>query len=123
MTADDVVLVLIWAAAIPATAFVFLYPVMARNFYREWIGRALFASSLGLATLLDLSLLSNMTNRDYLHRDFIRITVMSIVTVGANFKLLALLLGKFGAWRTARDRFTSHYSDQYDDDDPAKTFQ
>lgn len=100
MSYQTLVDILIIAAAIPATLFVLLYPLLSPQFWRSWIGRALFTSSAGLAALLDLSLLAK-----WFHLILPRTVVAGILTLialGAILKLAALLREKWLVIRSGR---------------------
>ena len=86
---------LVIAAAIPATLFVVLYPILSPSFWRSWIGRALFTSSAGLAALLDLSLLAKWFGL-ILAREVVSM-ILLLIALGAWLKLAALLREKFRA--------------------------
>lgn len=90
---------LVIAAAIPATAFVVLYPILSPQFWRSWIGRALFTSSLGLALLLDLSLAAKWF--EWLAPRAVLTGILIVIALGAWLKLAALLREKFHATRRA----------------------
>lgn len=84
---------LVIAAAVPATLFVVLYPILSPQFYRSWIGRALETSSFGLAALLDLSLLAKWFGL-ILAREVVT-GILVVIAAGAWLKLAALLREKF----------------------------
>lgn len=92
---------LVIAGAVPATLFVLLYPILSPQFYRSWIGRALFTSSFGLAALLDLSLLAKWFHL-ILPREVVAMIVL-LIAVGAWLKLAALLREKWLAVRSDHD--------------------
>lgn len=91
MNATDWALVLVWVAAVPQTIFILLYG-FTNQWWRSMIGKALFASSLALALLLDLSLLT------YYYPGLLEPwesnIVLAIVPLGAVLKLAAILLDK-----------------------------
>ena len=89
MTADLAALLLIVGTAPAITLFTVLYGLTTK-WWQQWIGRALFLSSMGLALLVDISLLYRVLGDDYALRDVVRLTVYSIIFLGAWFKLIAL---------------------------------
>lgn len=92
MTADDAAVALIIAAAPAATLFPILYAWVARGiWWRIPTGRALMASSTGLALLIDISLAYKMFGDDYALRDVVRLSVYALIVLGAWLKLGALL--------------------------------
>ena len=88
---------LVIAAAIPATLFVILYPILSPQFYRSWIGRGLFTSSAGLAALLDLSLLAKWFT--IILDRWIVAGILVLIAAGAWLKLAALVHEKWLACR------------------------
>lgn len=98
MSVIDWALVLVWAAAVPQTVFIVGYGFL-NDWWTSWVGRALFTSSLALALLLDVSLVS------YYYPDLIPAWVSNIILVvvvaGAFLKLTALTLDKLAkrSWR------------------------
>lgn len=104
MSADDAAVLLIVATAVPITLFSIGYTFTARGWWREWVGRALFTSAWGLALLVDISLLYNWLGDNYPWRDEVRLTVYSIICVGAWFKLIALVVEKRRAYIERRTK-------------------
>src|SRR5688572_16925216 len=98
MSADTAALAIVVLIAFPINAFTLLY-AFTTPWWLEWIGRALFVSSLGLMLLVDISLLYNWLGDDYPGRDMVRLTVYSIVCLGAWFKLTAYFAEKRRARR------------------------
>lgn len=89
MIANVIATVLVILAAIPATIFPLLY---SRSPWRETlIGRALMTSTVGLALLVDISLLYKVFGDEYFARDVVRLVVYFIITAGAYLNLWALL--------------------------------
>lgn len=89
---------LVIAAAVPATLFVVLYPLLSPQFWQTWIGRALFTSSAGLAALLDLTLLSKWFEL-LVPRELLSL-ILALIAAGAWLKLGALVLAKRAAFRS-----------------------
>lgn len=103
MTYQTLVDLLVIVAAIPATLFVILYPFLSPQFWRSWIGRALFTSSIGLAALLDLSLMAKWFHT-ILAREVVA-AILVLIAAGAWLKVAALLNSKwpaFKAWLAQR---------------------
>lgn len=93
MTYERLVDYLVIAAAIPATLFLILYPILSPQFYRTWIGRALFTSAGGLAALLDISLLAKWFHL-IIPREVL-VGILVLIAAGAWLKLAALLREKW----------------------------
>jgi hypothetical protein len=89
----DWALVLIWISAVPQTLFIGIYG-LTNHWWLSWIGRALFASSFGLALLLDLSLFQYYFPTVLGEQPWLTNVILVIVAAGANLKLFALLLDK-----------------------------
>lgn len=89
MTAEELGTVLLWAAVIPTNGFVLLY-TLTLNWWQEWIGRALFTSSLGLALFVDLSVARRLLG-DYAGREQALLGVFVVVVLGAWLKFGALI--------------------------------
>lgn len=100
-SADQTVEWLVWATAPPATLFTFIYG-LTTPWWRSMIGRALLVSSSALALLIDLSLLYQWLGPEYLGRSYVRVTVFSLVCLGAWLKLAALAGMKIDARRSRR---------------------
>lgn len=98
MNADLLAVVLILAAAPPATLFPLLYGLTA-PWWRAWIGRALFASSLGLGLLIDISLLYKVFGDNYALRDVVRLSVYFIIVCGAWLTFTAWIIERRDARR------------------------
>jgi len=90
MTADNAAYVLLIASAPPATLFPLLYG-FTLPWYASLIGRALMISSVGLALLVDISLAYRILGAEYQARDFVRISVFSLITIGSYLQLWALI--------------------------------
>lgn len=92
MNADTAATVLVIAAAPAATLFPFVYAWVARGiWWRTPTGRALMASSTGLALLIDISLVYKAFGDDYALRDAVRLSVYALIALGAWLKFGALL--------------------------------
>ena len=89
MTYQTLVDYLVIGAAIPATLFVILYPIILPKLWRSWVGRALWTSSFGLAALLDLSLLAKWF--DLILPRVVVAGILAVIMLGAILKLAALL--------------------------------
>ncbi|WP_067428394.1 putative phage holin [Nocardioides jensenii] len=89
MSADMLALLLIVAAAPPATVFPLLYGLSA-PWWRSLVGRALMTSSLGLAFLIDISLAYKAFGDNYALRDVVRLSVYALIVCGAWMQFLAL---------------------------------
>ena len=92
MSADTLAVVLVVLAAPPATLFPPFYAWISRNrWWRNPTGRALMASSTGLALLIDISLAYQFLGDDYALRDVVRLTVYTVIVAGAWLKFGALI--------------------------------
>lgn len=92
MSADTAAFLLVLTIAPPATLFPFCFAWIARGvWYRNMTGRALMTSSVGLALLVDISLVYQLLGDDYALRDVVRLTVFAVIAAGAWQKLIALL--------------------------------
>lgn len=92
MSADFAAVLLIIAAAPPATVFPFAYAWIARGiWWRTPIGRALMTSSTALALLIDISIAYKAFGDDYALRDAVRLSVFALIAAGTWLKLGALL--------------------------------
>lgn len=92
MNADTAATVLVIAAAPAASLFPFVYAWVARGiWWRTPTGRALMASSVGLALLIDISLVYKAFGDDYALRDAVRLSVYALIALGAWLKFGALL--------------------------------
>ena len=103
MTADTAAVLLVVAAAPAATAFPLWYGLTA-PWWRSLIGRALMTKAVGLALLIDISILYKFLGDDYALRDVVRLTVYALITVGVWMQFSALLLEQH---RARRDHRTS----------------
>ena len=99
MSADTAAVILVVMAAPAATAFPFAYAWIARGiWWRTPTGRALMTSSTALALLIDISLAYQAFGDDYALRDVVRLSVYSLIVLGAWLKLGALIY----EWRSNR---------------------
>lgn len=110
MSVDDVAVLLILAAAPPQTAFAIIYG-LGSPWWRSPVGRALFTKALGLALLIDISLIYHWLGDNYALRDVVRLTVYSVIVVGAWLQFGALIHEKRIGHR---DRFR-HVGDESGD--------
>lgn len=96
-TYEQLVDTLVLPTAIEATLFVLIYGATT-HWWTTWIGRALLTSSLGLALLLDTSLLNRWFG--FVLPDWGLIVMLVVIFGGATLKLTALLTEKYDAWHT-----------------------
>lgn len=89
MNADVIALILVLAMAPPATLFPILYAF--RPWWKSLIGRALMTHSVGLALLIDISLLYKAFGDDYPGRDVVRLAVYAVILVGVTGQCIALI--------------------------------
>lgn len=89
MSVDTLATVLIASMVVPATLFPVVYAT--RPWYRTMIGRALMTMSVGMALLVDISLLYRFFGDDYPGRDAVRLIVFGIIAAGLWYQFLALL--------------------------------
>lgn len=88
---EQLIIDLVYLAAPAQTAFVLIYGSgIWSKWWRSLIGRALFTKSLGLALLLDLSLVGEWVG-PYPHQAEVGLAVVALVTIGAYLQLAALL--------------------------------
>lgn len=102
MNTDLVALVLICAAAPAQTVFVLVYG-LGSPWFRSVVGRALFTKALGLALLIDISIAYQFLGDDYALREVVRLSVFTLIAVGAWLQLGALV---YERRRRGRDRFS-----------------
>lgn len=105
MSADTAAILLVLAAAPAQTLFIVIYG-FGSPWWRSLVGRALFTKALGLALLVDLSLLYHWLGDGYYLRDVVRLSVYALITAGAWLQLVALLKEKFQGRRDDADRFS-----------------
>lgn len=98
MSADTASLILILIAAPAQTMFILIYG-LGSPWWRSLLGRALFTKALGLALLVDISVLYHFLGDEYVYRDVVRVTVFSLIAVGAWLQLMALIKEKYVARR------------------------
>lgn len=96
-TAEHLDLILIWMAAPAQTLFIVLYA--PTRWWTQLIGSALFTSSLALALLLDLTLISRYWRELPM---WVGPAVFVIVTMGAYLKLAALVALRIQRWLRKR---------------------
>lgn len=92
MSADTIALVMVAIMAPFATLNVILYALYP--WYRSLIGWRLMAGDLGLALLIDISLLYKAFGDSYALRDVVRLTVYALVLVGVLFTTCTLILAQ-----------------------------
>ncbi|MCZ4498859.1 MAG: hypothetical protein JWQ74_1412 [Marmoricola sp.] len=90
MTADDIRFALVAIATLPATGFTIVYG-LGSPWYKSLLGRALFTHALGMALLIDISVLYKFFGDDYAGRDVVSITVYAVIIVGTWAQFIALL--------------------------------
>lgn len=100
MSTETLALAIIWAAAPPATLVPVLYAIAAR-WYRTLEGRALMASTLALALLIDLALLFRAWDGHPVFKQRAAIAVYALICVGA---WLMFLFVARSAWSALRSR-------------------
>lgn len=105
MSADTIAVMLILIAAPAQTLFALIYG-FASPWWRSLIGRALLTKALGLALLIDISLLYQWLGDDYALRDVVRISVYTLIACGAWLQLTALLAEKVKGRREDADQFS-----------------
>jgi hypothetical protein len=93
---------IIWAAAPPATLVPILYGFTAR-WWASLSGRALMTSALGLALLIDLSLMFRSWEGHVDLKQRIALVVYALICVGAWLMLFSLIRVQ---WRALRGRRT-----------------
>jgi hypothetical protein len=93
MSADDAAVLLILMAAPAQTVFPFLYGFTS-PWHQSLIGRALMTKAVGLALLIDISLIYQWLGDNYALRDVVRLTVFAIITIGAWMQLVAFVMVK-----------------------------
>lgn len=98
MSTDTIAVLLVLGMAPPATLFPIIYG-LSGPWYRTPIGRALMTKAVGLALLVDISLLYNWLGDDYWGREAVRLTVFSLIFCGLWMQFGALLSEK---WRACR---------------------
>lgn len=101
MSPDTAAVLLVVSAAPPATLFPLIYGFTVR-WWTFPIGRALMVSSTALGLLVDISLAYQWLGDDYYLRDVVRLTVFSLISLGAWLKLVAILLEKRRGRRARR---------------------
>lgn len=100
--ADGAAVALILVTAPAQTAFVLVYGLTS-PWWQSLVGRALFTKALGLALLIDLSLAYQLLGDDYWLRDAVRLSIYSLIAVGAYLQLAALVQEKFASRRRPHD--------------------
>lgn len=90
-SADNWAYALVLLAVVPANLFPLLYGTSV-TWWRSFTGRALMTSAIGMALLIDISVLYRFLGEDYPFRDTIRLTVYALVVAGSWMKLGAFLV-------------------------------
>ena len=85
---------LVVVAAISANLFPLVYA--RRPWNRSFLGRALMVKAIGLALLIDVTLLYVLFGDDYPFRHVVRAVIYSIVTTGIWMQLLSLMFANSG---------------------------
>lgn len=93
MSVDLAAVLLVLIAAPAQTAFVFYYGFTS-PWWRSLIGRALMTKAVGLALLIDISLIYNWLGDAYAARDVVRLSVFALIAVGAWLQLAAFIAEK-----------------------------
>lgn len=89
-TLNAIAVALVFLLAIPATLIPVLYGLRS-PWWRHLVGRALFAQSVGMALLVDISCLYALFGDNYPGRDWVRVIVFGLVTAGTFGILVALI--------------------------------
>lgn len=100
MSADTAAVLLILVAAPAATAFPIVYGLTS-PWYRSLLGRALMTKAVGLALLIDISLIYQWLGDDYFLRNVVRLTVYSLIAAGVWMQCTALVVEKVRARRSS----------------------
>ena len=98
MSADTAAVLIVLGMAPAVTLLPALYGYSVA-FWESLLGWGLMVSSVGMALLVDISLLYQVFGDDYYFRDVVRFTVYGLIFVG-NWTLLAALLRE--KWRARR---------------------
>lgn len=85
---DWVAIALIFVAAPPATMFPIVYAF--RPWRRTLIGRALMTKAVGLALLIDISIIYQVLGDDYPYRNVVRVAVYALVVTGIWVQFIAM---------------------------------
>ena len=98
MNADDLALYMVFAMAPAATAFPLLYGLTS-PWWRSLVGRALMTKAVGLALLIDISIVYQFLGDDYAARNAVRFAVFGFILAGVWLQFFALLREKWKARR------------------------
>lgn len=85
---DGIAVALIFLAAPPATMFPIVYAT--RPWHATLIGRALMTKAIGLALLIDISIVYQLLGDDYPFRNLVRVGVYTLVVVGIWIQFIAM---------------------------------
>lgn len=88
--AEVAAVVLVLGIAVTSTLFAAAY-MFTRPWWSTPIGRALLISSTSLALLTDIALLYQWLGDDYALRDVVRLTVYTLIFLGASLKCVAFV--------------------------------
>ena len=98
MSADAMAVTLVALMAFPATMFPIIFGLTG-PWWRTLVGRALMTKSVGLALLIDISLLYTIFGDDYAARDAVRLGVYGFILAGVWLQFIALVVEKRRALR------------------------
>lgn len=91
MSADTAAVLIVLAAAPPATAFPLLYG-LTRPWWRSLVGWWVLTATVGLGLLVDISLAYKWLGDEYALRDVVRLTVYSLICAGSWMSLVTFLI-------------------------------
>lgn len=100
MSADTIAVLMIVGMAPPATLFPIIYGFTA-PWWKSLVGRALMTKAVGLALLIDITIIYNWFGDDYPLRDAVRFTVFLFILLGTWMQLIALLVERYRVRRRA----------------------
>lgn len=100
---DEQGLWLVWIAFGCILPFVLIYGFTVK-WWTFWIGQALLISSIGFAALTGLIVLLRWLGPDYWGRVYVVNSVLTLVMLGAAWKLTAVLIDKIPLWLGRRRR-------------------
>jgi hypothetical protein len=101
VTTEELGNLLVYAAAPATTLLPVLYWITAR-WWKSLAGWALMTAKVGLAMLVDLSLLFRRFGPAYPHRQDYLLAAFAVITVGAYLYLAVFLRIQYTAWRRRR---------------------
>lgn len=100
MSADTIAVLLVLGMAPPATLFPIIYGITS-PWSKTLVGRALMTKAVGMALLIDITLIYNWLGDDYFLRDYVRFIVFLFIFLGTWMQLSALLVELYRARRRA----------------------